>query len=181
MNLSFLLLWRSQSKRWISGFYILLRITNWTPDVLKQQLATKKKAMEQSKLEFYSHPALISTPPTTWAWTLQVRKALERLKLGITTLETLSPSLVKELLGRVYLSSCHSMAAPRWITRGQLSPTTHEADTDDPRGTTKLGAWIFAHGCTPSSNSDDVRRKQKQHLSWEFRSHYSHIQTLNVD
>lgn len=43
MNLSFLLLWRSQSKRWISGFYILLRITNWTPDVLKQQLATKKK------------------------------------------------------------------------------------------------------------------------------------------
>lgn len=109
-----------------------------------------------SMVEFYSHPALIATPPTTWAWMLQVRKALERLKLGIKTLETLSPSLVEELLGRVSLSSCHSMAAPWWITRGQWSPTTHEADTDDPRGTTKLGVWTFAHGCVSSSNNDNI-------------------------
>lgn len=140
---------------------LLSELWVWTQgfaETLVEIAPCKKKmfsAQRQAKVEFYSHPALISTPPTSWAWMLQVRKALGRLKLSIKTLETLPPSLVEELPWRVWLSSCHSMAAPWWTTSGQPSPITQEADTDDPRSTTELDVWTSTHGCLSPSNNDE--------------------------
>lgn len=104
-----------------------------------------------------SHPALISTPATTWmreAWTQQVRKALEWLKFGITILETVLFPWATELLGIKPSSRRHCMWAACPMTRGQSSLMIQVASTGDPKGTTELDVWIFAHGCMTSSNSE---------------------------
>lgn len=116
------------------------------------------------RLKSFSHPALISTPPTTWtgeAWTQQVRNALVWLKLGITTSETLPLSLVARLLGRKRSPRRHSIWTACSVTRGQLSLTTQVAVTGDPRGTTELDARTFAHGSMSSSNNDKMWRVEK--------------------
>lgn len=107
-----------------------------------------------NKLKSFSHPALMSTPPTTRreeAWTQQVRDPLVWLKLGITTSETLPLSLATVLLGRKRLSRRHCIWTACPMTTGQLSLIMHVAVTGDPKGTTGLDVWTFAHGCLSSS------------------------------
>lgn len=42
------------------------------------------------------------------------------------------------------------------MTRGQLSLMTQVAVTGDPKGTTELDVWTFAHGCVSSSKNEKM-------------------------
>lgn len=107
----------------------------------------------------YSHPALISTPPTTWKGEFcmqQMRNTLVWLRLGTTISENLLLPLVTMLLGSKRSLRRHSRWTARPVTRGQLSLMTQVAVTGDPQGTTELDAWTLAHDCVSSSNSEKI-------------------------
>lgn len=109
------------------------------------------------KSKCVSHPALISTPPTTREgepWTWQLRGALVWLKLGMTTWENPLLSLVTRPSGIKRSPRRHSRRTSPSPSRRQLSLTSQVAVTGEPRGTTELGAWTLAHGSTPPSENE---------------------------
>ena len=109
--------------------------------------------------ESRSHPALISTPPTTWGGevcTQQVRTALVWLKLRITTSETLSLWLAAGLLGSRRPPRRHSTRTACPMAWRQLSLMTQVAVTGDPRATTELRVWMWAHGRLTSSEREKI-------------------------
>lgn len=121
-------------------------------------MCSLQSAMNKHQRTF-SHPALIFTPPTIWTgevWTQQVRNAPVWLKLGITTWETLPLSLATGLPGISRSPRRHSMGTSCPMTWRQLLLMTQVAVTGDPKGTTELDVWMWAHGCLTSSENESI-------------------------